>query len=446
MSVKISRILHAGYLLEHNKTQVFFDPIFENPFSHNCFAFPQVKFDVQSIQQLTPSAVFISHYHDDHCSFESLNLIKRETPIYIYCVFEEMLCLLNELGFKNVTSLDLNIPIQIDDIIVTPRVALDRDVDSMFHIQVEGLNILNVVDSWIDSDCLTLLSRFAPWDLVLWPFQTMKEIDALSPRQAKPAERSLPIEWLQQLQILKPKSIVPSSCQFIFEEWSWMNQAYFPISYQQFELDVVRQFPQTKVLKLNPSCSLILDNQTIVEGPPLSWIHPLGSQDLDYSYQEAFKAPKTSEIAKQFDELNKADLDLVHQFCTQQLVNIYANLVVPEESRFFDNMKWKLSIFDHLGISTDFYYEIHGQKIKLLEESRQEFDWLTEIPSSKIFAALKGSEATNSIYIRINDFQTAGQDLDPMLDPLLRCMYGREFASYQKYQLKKIISDQKESD
>lgn len=446
MSVKISRILHAGYVFEHKDTQILFDPIFENPFSHNCYAFPQVEFDVQLIQKLTPSAVFISHYHDDHCSFESLNLIQRETPIYIFCVFEEMISLLNELGFTNVTSLDLNIPIQIDEIVVTPRAALDRDVDAMFHIQVEGLNILNVVDSWIDTNCLTLLSRFAPWDLVLWPFQTMKEIDVLSPRQARPAERNVPAEWLNQIQILKPKSIVPSSCQFTFEEWSWMNQAYFPISYQQFESDVLRHLPDTNVLKLNPSCSLILDNQTLKKGPSLNWIHPVGSQDLDYKYQESFKAPKSSEIAKQFEELSETDLEFVLQFCTQQLIEIYKNLEVPEESIFLNLMTWKLSIFDHLGVGTDFFYEIHGQNIKLLETSRQKIDWLTEIPSSKLFAALKGGQATNSIYIRMNDFEGAGQDLDPMLDPLLRCMYGREFASYQKYQLRKIISYQKESD
>jgi L-ascorbate metabolism protein UlaG (beta-lactamase superfamily) len=441
MSVKISRILHAGYVFEHKETQILFDPIFENPFSHNCYAFPNVRFDVDSIKKLKPSAVFISHYHDDHCSFESLNLINRNTPLYIYCVFDEMLSLLTELGFTNVTSLDLNIPIQIDEIVVTPRAALDRDVDSMFHIQVEGLNILNVVDSWIDPDCLTLLIRFAPWDLVLWPFQTMKEIDVLSPRQARPADRNIPDEWLKQLQILKPKSIVPSSCQFIFESWSWMNQAYFPISYQQFESDVVSHLPKTKVLKLNPSCSLILDGQTVKKGPPLNWIYPLGSQDLDYIFQQSFKAPKTSEIAKQFEALSETNLDFVLQFCTQQLIDTYENLEVPEESLFSNPMTWKLSIFDHLGRSTDFFYEIHGQNIKLLEKSRQEIDWLTEIPSSKLFAALKGGQATNSIYIRMNDFEGAGQDLDPMLDPLLRCIYGREFASYQKYQLSKIIFD-----
>jgi hypothetical protein len=440
MSLKVSRILHAGYLFEQNKTQILFDPIFENPFSHNCYAFPNVKFDVESIKKLTPSAVFISHYHDDHCSFESLNLINRNTPIYMYCVFDEMFLLLKDLGFKNVVSLDLNIPIQIDNFTIIPRAALDRDVDSMFHIQIEGLNILNVVDSWIDPDCLTLLTKFAPWDLVLWPFQTMKEIDVLSPRQAKSADRKLPVEWLDQIQLLNPRCIVPSACQFIFENWSWMNQAYFPITYKQFKLDVTSQLPNVKVMKLNPSCSFNFKNNSIEPGPSLSWIQPIGGQDLDYNYDESFKAPLTSEIAKRLNPLTEGESNFVHQFCKQDLLNIYSNLEVLEESYFLDSKIWKLSIFSHLGVGFDYYYQIQGQSIQLLEENQKRFDWLTEIPSEKIYAALKNGQATNSIYIRINDHEELKLDLDPIQDPLLRCLYGREFASYQKYQLKRLIA------
>lgn len=438
MSLKVSRILHAGYLFEHNTTQILFDPIFENPFSHNCYAYPNVKFDIESIRKLKPSAVFISHYHDDHCSFESLDLINRNTPIYIYCVHEEIFTLLKELGFKKVFSLDLNIPIQVDAFKIIPRAALDRDLDSMFHIQIEDLNILNVVDSWIDSDTLFLLSKFVPWDLVLWPFQTMKEIDVLSPRQAMPAQRKIPHEWIEQIQVLNPKYLIPSSCQFIFENWSWMNQVYFPISYKQFESDIASKLPQTSVIRLSPSCSVMLDSKSIVSGPSLNWMQPEGPQDLDYDYHESFQPQTTSEIAKKLNALSDVQFNLVDEFCKQGIVNIYSMLELPEESSFSNLMIWKLSTFDQSGINHHYYYEIHGQKINFLSKSQEKFDWLTEIPSSKIFAALMGGEATNSIYIRINDFENLLQNLDPLQDPLLRCLYGREFASYQKYQLKKI--------
>lgn len=52
MSLKISRILHAGYIFTKDQTNIVFDPIFENPFSFNCYAFPEVEFDLESLKKL----------------------------------------------------------------------------------------------------------------------------------------------------------------------------------------------------------------------------------------------------------------------------------------------------------------------------------------------------------------------------------------------------------
>ena len=113
MSLRISRILHAGYVFECEGTQIAFDTIFENPFSRNCHAFPDVRFDLEQIRQLTFDAVFISHFHDDHCSLESLALLDRATPLYIYCLFDELFAMVRELGFSNVTALKINAPVSI---------------------------------------------------------------------------------------------------------------------------------------------------------------------------------------------------------------------------------------------------------------------------------------------------------------------------------------------
>lgn len=157
MPLKVSRILHAGYVFEHRGVLIAFDPIFENPFSENCHAFPAVSFDKEQISQLRLAAVFISHYHDDHFSIESLNLLDRRTPIYAYCVFDEMFTLIRELGFTEVYALTLNQPVVVGDISITPRRALDADVDSIFEISADGVNVLNVVDSWIDAETIDLL-------------------------------------------------------------------------------------------------------------------------------------------------------------------------------------------------------------------------------------------------------------------------------------------------
>ena len=246
MTLKLSRILHAGYVFECEGIQIAFDPIFENPFSRNCHAFPDVRFDHAQIRELKLAAVFISHFHDDHCSLESLDLLHRETPIYIYCLFEELFAMVRALGFVNVQPLRVNQAVRVGPFEVIPREALDSDVDSMFQIKAAGLNVLNVVDSWIAPDAMTELAKYAPWDMVLWPFQTMREIAVLSPSRAAAAAAALPEDWIEELTILNPRYVVPSSCQFVQEPWSWYNRAFFPITYRQFRREIEAALPNTR--------------------------------------------------------------------------------------------------------------------------------------------------------------------------------------------------------
>jgi hypothetical protein len=142
---------------------------------------------------------------------------------------DELFAMVRDLGFLNVHPLQLNVGITAGPFEVFSREALDSEVDSMFQIKVAGLNVLNVVDSWIDPATLPELARDAPWDMVLWPFQTMREIEVLSPSKATVAPPELPADWIDQLRILNPRYVVPSSCQFLQEAWSWYNHAFFPI-------------------------------------------------------------------------------------------------------------------------------------------------------------------------------------------------------------------------
>ena len=154
MPLKISRILHAGYVFDCDGTAIAFDPIVENPFSRNCHAFPGVRFDHEQVRQLRLDAVFISHFHDDHLSLESLDFIDRATPVYLYCIFDELFQMIRALGFATVQRLHVDVPVQLGAIEVIPRRALDDDVDSLFQVCAAGMNVLNVVDSWIGPETL----------------------------------------------------------------------------------------------------------------------------------------------------------------------------------------------------------------------------------------------------------------------------------------------------
>lgn len=434
MSVTISRILHAGYEFKTAKAQIFFDPIFENPFSRNCHAFPNIQFDLEKVKALKPDAIFISHHHDDHCSFESLNLLSRDIPIYMYCVHDEMFSLIRELGFSLVYPLKLNTPIKVADLEVIPRRALDRDVDCLFQIKSHGLNILNVVDSWIDEETMDLLVTENPWDLMCWPFQTMREVEVLSPNRYKTEPQNLPKEWLTQLKQLNPKAVIPSSCQFQMEPWSWYNQAFFPISYAQFTKEVGTVLPETCIQRLNPGKSIHLSKKGVSDAATLSWITPVADQNIDYSYNLNITPQKTSDIAKHFPALTQNELQRVADYCQIDILLKYKNLGPSIDPFFIKSRLWELSLFDNLGEKKTYYYQLEEENIQCLSEAPKHIDWSTEVSEQKLFAALELGESLTSMYMRIS---CKNIEVDILEDPLIRCLFSESFANYQKAQLKK---------
>ncbi len=441
----ISRILHAGYVFECEGSRIAFDSIFENPFSRNCHAFPDVRFDLEAIRSQRFDAVFISHFHDDHCSLDSLDLLERATPIYLYCQFEALFDMLRQLGFTHVHALALDRAVEVGPFTVTPREAMDVDVDSMFQVRAAGMNVLNVVDSWIDEHTLGTLVAQAPWDMVLWPFQTMRELEVLAPSRHAAAPPGLPQEWLDQLRALAPRYVVPSSCQFVQEPWSWYNRAFFPISYARFAQEVGAALPAAQVVRLDPSVSRRLDAAGLHPAPPLPWVIPVGDQDVDYAYEGNAAPPSTAEIARHFAPLTQEEQARVTDYCLHGLAAKYGD--TEADSDYFDRPRtWRLSVFDHAGQARDYHYRLDGERATLVAAGEGPLGWTTEVPAAKLYAALALGESLTSMYVRINgtvfDAVTERALLDAELvdDPLVRCLFGDTFGAYQAAQLRRLLA------
>lgn len=396
-TLTISRILHAGYVFDCEGTRIAFDTIFENPFSRNCHAFPDVRFDVEQLRRQRFDAVFISHFHDDHCSLDSLDLLDRATPIHLYCQFDELFDMVRRLGFTRVHPLRLDEPVDVGPFRVIPREAMDADVDSMFQVRAAGLNVLNVVDSWIDEGTLAQLVEEGPWDMVLWPFQTMRELEVLAPRFAA-VPPALPDEWIPQLHALAPRYVVPSSCQFRQEPWSWYNRAFFPISYALFTEAVTKALPATQVVRLDPSVSVTLDAASLRPAPPLAWVVPVGAQDVDYAYEGNAGAPPTADIARHFLPLTAAQQARVFDYCRTELPAKYGD--AEAASDYFDRPRiWQLSVYDHEGVATHFRYRLEPGRPATADDSGAAPGWTTEVPATKLYAALDEGESLTSMYV-----------------------------------------------
>lgn len=403
MPLTVSRILHAGYVFECDGVSIAFDPIFESPFSTNAYAFPEVRFDRVAIGELRFAAVFISHFHDDHCSLDSLALLPRSTPIHLYCVFDELFEWIRALGFEDVRPLVLGDSVTVGPFEIIPTRALDADVDSLFHVKVAGLNVLNVVDSWFDDDTIAALERFAPWDLVLWPFQTMRELESISPSRATPAPATLPAEWLRQLQALRPRYVVPSSCQLRMESWSWYNHAFFPVTYKQFEQEISAVLDAAVVPRLAPSWSVRFDGASLVPAPPLTWVQIIGDPSADYDYRPDLTPPSTAEIARHFAPLSDTERTRVLDFCRTGLLERYAALDTPEAPYFRTARHWRLSLYDQDGTPTHFDYIVHRGRVVTTSPDQGPLAWTTEVPTARLLGALVDGEQLTSMYVRIND-------------------------------------------
>jgi hypothetical protein len=202
--------------------------------------------------------------------------------------------------------------------------------------------------------------------------------------------------------------------------------------------------PDTRVVRLNPSVSVILDERALQASAPLGWVVPVGAQDVDYHYDANAKPPRTAEIACRFPPLTAAQAARVDDFCRSGLLEKYREMELPPDS-FFEKMRtWRLSVYDHTGAATHFHYRLHGDAIEPIADGEAPLSWTTEIPISKFYAALELGESLTSMYMRINDevFDAATeQDIrsaDIVDDPLIRCLFDDAFGAYQAAQLRRI--------
>jgi len=240
---------------------------------------------------------------------------------------------------------------------------------------------------------------------------------------------------------------VPSSCQFIHENWSWYNHAFFPISYKNFQNQIKSILPETQVIRLNPGTSVVLSKTKSSLNPAqaLDWINLIGDQNVDYSYQADRHPMPTVDIAKKFRSLSDSEKKVVMKYCQFDLIEKYKTLEILENSYFNAPKFWKLSLYDFEGVVTHFLYQIDQNHMEIFEEnSNVSLSWLTEVSTFKLWNALENGESLSSMYMRINDVEFTDQieeiigSVDLGYDPLIRCLFEGAFGQYQKAQLRKI--------
>ena len=452
MSLKLHRIFHAGYVISDSSTLIIIDPILESLFSYNCIPYPSIKFDFEKVQSLNPDAIFISHVHDDHFSLESLNQFKKNTPIYIYANDSNVVEILKKLGFQFVYLIEHGRIYIFNLFQINTYKALDADVDCLIHIQYQNINILNVVDSWIDWNTLEELKKHK-WNLILWPFQQMQEFkihlsDDQIEKWDKPENIIIP-EHQIQIEALKTKALIPSSCQFILDSKSKINSninsIYFPISYSDFINEVFRIDSSINCFNLLPGGGIEITENSINHIHPLSWIQ---LQENQYEY----KFPIIQ------NENNKTIWNNQNLYEVQEL-NSKFKLQIEQFKLFLKNFKsfieiqsnYQLKIIIHNQVF-DFDFIVDHQQLKevlIKSEPKNEFDTSVCIDFEKWILAFDQGIQLNALDLQFTFSKKIKKlySYEELIlnDPLISYLYNNKSLNYQYKQLDKILNRSKKS-
>jgi hypothetical protein len=189
---------------------------------------------------------------------------------------------------------------------------------------------------------------------------------------------------------------------------------------------------------------VLLDKDGLHSAAPLPWVLPVGPQDVDYEYR-AGAAPSTASIAMRFPALTGDQQARIEAFCTLGLLDQYRAMEIGDDSYFNQPRQWRLSVFDHMGERSDYFYRIEGDAIAALPSAPPALSWTTEIPAAKLYAGLALGESLTSMYLRINDmvFDDATEkqiaSAEVVDDPLIRCLFNDQFGAYQAAQLRRLL-------
>ncbi len=108
----------------------------------------------------------------------------------------------------------------------------------------------------------------------------------------------------------------------------------FPITYRQFQIEVEAVIPDSKVVRLNPSVTVILNQNSLLQGSALGWVQPIGEQNVDYKFDRDNKALSTAEIAKHFAPLTNEQAQRVYEYCQVGLLEKFRSLEQQEDIYF----------------------------------------------------------------------------------------------------------------
>jgi UDP-MurNAc hydroxylase len=267
MSSTVHYLGHAGFVVQHNGTNVLIDPWFFPAFMQSWFPYPDNRFLLNMVCERQFDYLYVSHLHQDHFDHRVLEMLDRHikilAPNYRSKSLVKKFC---ALGYQNVISLDHK---QSHDLApgLTATMFLDTShkEDSGLLLDIGGFRFLNLNDcntpmSELPTDIDALAAQYsgAMWypNCYDYPPEIMKnKVDSI--------RHDLMDTLVRKVRLTNAKHYIPSAGPACFLDPALMHfndrdKTIFPIW-----RDVSNQFtamcPDVRVLSLQPGDRLRLD-------------------------------------------------------------------------------------------------------------------------------------------------------------------------------------------
>lgn len=402
--VEVQQIFHAGQIYCDGRDSLLFDPLLNNNFFPSLEAFPKVKFNYKKLEKRKFSAIFVSHFHEDHLNLDSLSRLNRKTPIYVYSSVEEYKFYLQSMGFENVHLLFGKFEIQVGDFRVSNVECANPEIETAFLIENQDTRILNIVDCVMGYNHAQALKSVGKIDLCVFPFQCSQEVQLFNANFKSNFEYKAYRRKFSFLRELNCEDFVLGSCQFQFVDDSWQNSKYFSVTRERFARDLERLLPKSKIHSLLPGEIIQLSEKaprklkkTLDFVGPISKLHqyhwePFWSEQKKSGIQK-IQVPAPQQLRQAKELIQALQLELKEKV----------------EDSFWDlHPTWSLELALSKSKSQFFHLEHKNQKTKALKSGKAEVaDVYTRI-DLRLFTAFVTGQITQFCFYNAGGICFAG--------------------------------------
>lgn len=272
--LRVSRIAHAGMVVETPTVRCIVDPILKNDFMGGTLELnPPISLDTAAFSKVKFDLLIISHEHEDHFSLPSIHLVNRDAHVLYPARSPWIKPILERLGFKFFRALVPFRGYKLRDLEI---------VATRSHVSFPEMGILfrsgksscwNLVDSVVKKTTIQRILRdYGRPSVVFAPFQPVIELEMFN----GPLGGNFPLldykNILRTIQMIGSKYVVPTAFGYRNSTAEWLNTRQFPMSETQFAKDIKLMASQQMVVHLTPGSTLRIDADRLRKAGKLPYI------------------------------------------------------------------------------------------------------------------------------------------------------------------------------